>query len=117
MLAHRKSDPGSLCHVLGIPCTKAKMLQVFAVEIGDCLFVALCRAIFCLQSGVQVMRWMIDPDEIKESLAPQSMLSLDDATFVCSSCGEDILQGCMCEGRPKSKFRFEEQRNIVVLFY
>ena len=67
------------------------MLQVFAVEVGDCLFVALCSAIFCLQSGAQVMRWMIDPDEIKERLMPQSMLLLDDATFICSRRRENVL--------------------------
>ena len=63
------------------------MLWVFIEEVRDGLLVTLRKLILCLQSETQVTQQMADSkEEIKECLMTQSMLALNDATFVSASC-------------------------------
>ena len=70
---------------------------MFVEEVRDSLLVLLQRAIFGLWSGMQVVRWVMHSNKVKQGLAPKSMLSLHDATFIGAGSGEDILECCMNE--------------------
>ena len=64
---------------------------------------------------VEVVCEMVDANWIKEGFAPQTMVTLDDATLIGTRCGEDILQCCVCEQQPQPKFQFQWERNIALL--
>ena len=63
-------------------CLELKVLKAFIEEVRDGLFVALQGKILCLWSGMEIVRRMMDANEIKEGFTSQSVLTLDDPTLV-----------------------------------